>query len=173
MSPAALSGVLPALAFLAGVLACMPATAAEEADSINAVAAATHEAVQWLDSLDAHRYGESWSDAAEVMHAGRTQEDWVREVGTPRESLGKPLMRELEHAEYSTQVRGAPEGNYVTAAYITQFSKAPPVIETILLTLQDGRWRIAGYSINLAPAATASPTVPQGAGAAPGPKTKE
>jgi hypothetical protein len=86
-----------------------------------------------------------------VMKEGHTQEDWVRDVGAPRESLGKAVMRELKRAEYSTQVRGAPTGKYVTAEYLTQFSKAPLATETILLVLQDSRWRIAGYNVERAP----------------------
>jgi uncharacterized protein DUF4019 len=172
MTPTVLVRLGSTLALLAGILAATPCAAAEDTASIMAVAAATHEASQWLDALDAHRYDESWADAAAVMREGRTEGDWIHDVGTPRDALGKPLMRELKRAEYSTQVRGAPEGKYVTAAYLTQFSKAPPVLETILLTLQDSQWRIAGYSVGLAPQSPIPPPAPEGA-AAPEPKAKE
>jgi hypothetical protein len=172
MRRATLSRFAPALALLAAVMTSALATAADETDSIAAVAAATKAAVQWLDSLDAHRYAESWSGAATVMQAGHTQDEWIRDVATPREAFGKTLMRELESAEYSTRVRGAPEGNYVTAAYLTQFSNMPPVIESLVLMLQDGGWRIAGYSVAHAPE-TAAPSAPPGAsGAAPESKPK-
>jgi hypothetical protein len=149
MTRPALPWLVPAL--LAGILAWTPAAADEQTDRNAAVAAATQKATAWLDALDAHRYADSWSGAAPAMKDGRTQDDWVRDVGTPRESLGKPVMRELKRAEYATLVRGAPEGKYVTAEYLTQFSKAPPAIETILLMLEDGRWRIAGYNVERAP----------------------
>jgi hypothetical protein len=161
------------LALLAGILAWNPAAADEQADRNAAVATATQEATAWLDALDAHRYADSWSGAAAVMKNGRTQDDWVRDVGTPRESLGKPVMRELTRAEYATLVRGAPEGKYVTAKYLTQFSKASPAIETILLMLEDGRWRIAGYTVARAPEAVTPASAPNMAGTAPGPKAKE
>ncbi len=85
------------------------------------------------------------------MKEGRNQQDWIREVANPRESFGKSVMRELQRAEFSTTVRGAPSGKYVTVIYLTQFANAPPVYEAILLTLEDDRWRIAGYSIDRAP----------------------
>ena len=107
------------------------------------------------DALDAGRHAESWNDAAAVMKEGRNQQEWIRDIASPRESLGKSIMRELRQAEFSTAVRGGPSGKYVTLVYLTQFAKAPPASETILLTLEDDHWRIAGYSIERAPETTA------------------
>jgi Protein of unknown function (DUF4019) len=159
---------LGAVAF--ALLCAASPLAAADADSKAAVAAASDEATHWLDGLDAHHYAESWNDAAAVMKQGRTQDDWVRDIGGPRELLGKSVMRELQHADFSTTVRGAPEGQYVTIAYLTQFSNAPPAIETVLVMLEDGRWRIAGYNLTRAP----EPGAPQAPAKtdAPQPKTK-
>jgi predicted RNA-binding Zn ribbon-like protein len=139
------------LVALAAALAWIPARADEEDDRA-AVTAATEQAARWLDALDAGQYVETWNDAAAVMKAGRTQEEWVSDVASPRAALGKAVMRELQHAVFSTSVRGAPEGKYVTATYLTQFVKTPPTVETILLTAEDDHWRIAGYDIAPAPA---------------------
>jgi len=165
------SALLAVLA-LAAALAGTPAAADEESDRAAAVTAATEEATHWLDALDAGRHAESWNDAAAVMKEGRNQQDWIRDVANPRESFGKSVMREVQRAEFSTAVRGAPSGKYVTLIYLTQFAKAPPVYETILLTLEDEHWRIAGYSIEPAPEATAPAPAEdkpgQGAGSKPG-----
>ncbi|HEV8256011.1 MAG TPA: DUF4019 domain-containing protein [Casimicrobiaceae bacterium] len=166
----ALLGVLSLAALLVGT----PAAADEESDRAAAVTAATAQAMQWLNALDAGRHAESWNDAAAVMKAGRNQQDWIREVANPREAFGKSVMRELQQAEFSTTVRGAPTGKYVTVIYLTQFVNAPPVYETILLTLEDNRWRIGGYSIDRAPEAAAPTPAPAekkpgpGAGSKPG-----
>lgn len=160
----ALLGVLG----LAAVLAGTPAAADEESDRAAAVTAAKGQATHWLDALDAGRHAESWNDAAAVMKEGRNQQDWIREVATPRESFGKSVMRELQRAEFSTTVRGAPSGKYVTVIYLTQFAKAPLVYETILLTLEGDQWRIAGYSIERAPEAAAPAPAP-----APAPAEKK
>jgi hypothetical protein len=157
---------------LAAVLAGTPAAADDEADRAAAVTAAKEEATHWLDALDAGRHAESWNDAAAVMKERRNQQEWIRDVATPRESLGKSVMRELQRADFSTEVRGAPSGKYVTVVFLTQFAKAPPVHETILLTLEDTHWRIAGYSIERAPETTAPAPAEkkpgQGAAAKPG-----
>ena len=170
---ARLGAALASVTFIAAIFAWTPAAADDEADRNAAVAAATQEAIQWLAALDAHRYADSWTEAAAVMKTGRTQESWVRDIGTPREALGKSLIRELKRAEYSTVVRGAPEGKYVTAAYLTQFSNAPPAIETILVVLEDGRWRIGGYSIERAREPATPPSAKDQPGASPKPKAKE
>ena len=165
------SGLLGILA-LAAAIAGTPAAADEEADRATAVTAAEQEATHWLDALDAGRHEESWNDTAAVMKEGRNQQEWIRGVASPRESLGKSVMRELQRAEFSTAVRGAPSGKYVTLVYLTQFAKALPVSETILLTLEDDRWRIAGYSIERASAtAVPAPAADKpGSGAEPKPE---
>ena len=155
---------------LAGALACAPAAADELPDLDAAVAAATQRAVNWLDALDAHHYAEGWDEAAAVMKEGRSQEDWVRDIGAPRELFGKRVMRELQRADYSTTVRGAPKGDYVTVTYLTQFANAPPALETILVMLEDSHWRVAGYSIGRAPEAPLPAPAPEKPGPAPGSK---
>lgn len=164
----ALVGVLA----LAAVLGGTPASAAEEPDRAAAVAAAKDEATHWLEALDAGRYAESWDDAAGVMKEGRDQQEWIRDIASPRESFGKSVMRELQRAEFATAVRGAPSGKYVTVIYLTQFANAPLVHETILLTLEDERWRIAGYSIERAPEASAPAPADDKPGQAAGSKPR-
>jgi len=136
---------------LAAALAWLPTGAAAQDNQAAEVAAATEQAAHFLDALDAGRYDEGWNSLAGVMKQGRTLQDWTADVSAPREQFGKPVMRELQRAEFSTVVRGAPTGSYVTASYLSQFTGAPPVLETILLMREDGDWRIAGYSAGAAP----------------------
>jgi hypothetical protein len=149
---------------LLAVLGASPVADAQE-DSDLAIAAAEQEATRWLEALDAGRHAESWDNAAAVMKEGRSLADWVRDVAAPRETFGKSVMRELERKEFSTSVRGGPSGKYVTLKYLTQFTKAPPVYETILLVLEQDHWRIAGYSLERAP----EPAAPAPAAAEPAP----
>jgi hypothetical protein len=169
----ALRRFVPMLAFFAAILMGTPAAADDVTDRSSAVTAATDEAAHWLATLDQRRFSDSWSDAAGVMKEGRRQSDWVEDIAESREMLGKTVMRQLRHAEYSSTVRGAPEGSYVTAEYLTQFSKAPPALETLLLTREGGRWRIAGYSLSRAPAPETPPVANDKAGGGPKPKAKE
>ncbi len=153
MRPVTARRVALALLILA---AALPMAAAGADIVAKAVSAATEEAMHWLEQLDARRYAESWNDAAAVMKEGRSQDDWVRDIGGPRELLGKSLIRELQHADYSTTVRG----------------NAPPAIETVLVMLEEDRWRIAGYNIARAPEPAPS-KAPAKTDAGPEPKPKE
>ncbi len=136
---------------LAAVLSWSAAGAEAPTDPAVVVSGATEQATQWLAALDAGNYDAAWADLAAVMRQGRTLEDWQTDIRAPREQFGKALGRELQHAEFSTTVRGAPTGNYVTASYLSHFASAPPIVETVLLTFEDRRWRIGGYSVAAAP----------------------
>jgi hypothetical protein len=154
-----------ALASFALALLASPAAADEQADRAAAIAAATRKADMWLRDMDEHRYSQGWNDSATVVKTGRTEQSWIQEIAGPREALGKPVMRELKRADFSTRVRGAPEGSYVTAVYLTKFTNIPLANEIVLLDLENGEWRIGGYSIEEAE--------PSDAGPSPQPKAKE
>jgi len=172
MRRCALPHLMQVVTLLAAILAVAPSSAQQDPRSIVVLAAATEESTHWLESLDARRYAESWANMAQVMRAGQNPENWVREVGTPRESLGRPLMRELKSADYSTEVPGAPTGEYVTVVYLTQYSHAPPVQETVLLMMEDRSWRVAAYAVALAkpPDAQSPASGTPGDGSQPKPK---
>jgi len=135
-----------ARAALAAALASGAVWADAPSDHAVEVSAATAQAAAWLAALDHGRYDEAYNDLATVMKRGGSLDDWTSDMRAPREQLGQPVGRELQRAEFATFVRGAPTGNYVTVAYVSRFSNALPVLETVLLTLEDGRWRVAGYS---------------------------
>jgi hypothetical protein len=137
----------------AAALAWSTAWADAPEDHVAQVSAATEQATAWLGALDLGHYDEAWNGLATVMKRGSSLEDWTRDVRAPRQQLGKPGGRELERAEFATTVRGAPTGNYVTVAYVSHFADAPPILETVLLTFEVERWRVAGYSAGAAPEA--------------------
>ncbi len=154
-----------------GALLCSGPLRSEEPSGHAAeVSAATEQAAAWLGALDAERYDEVWMGLAAVMKQGSSQDDWSKDVSSPRKQFGKPVMRDLRQAEFATVVRGAPTGRYVIAVYLTGFANAPPILETVLLMNQDGHWLVAGYSVGRAPEATApaSPAPDGAVGAKPG-----
>ena len=160
-----------AFALLAATVLAQPAGADEKADRDAAIAAATQRAERWVQAMDEHRYADAWTQQAAVVKEGRTEREWVAEFSGPREALGKPVMRELKAAEFSSRVRGAPEGEYVTVVYLTKFTNIPLAAETILLSRENGQWLIGGYSI--ADAEPAAPRAPAAPSAAPQPNKKD
>jgi len=151
-----------ALACASALLSGSAVSADEQpAEHAAAIAAATAQAAQWLGELDAHRYAETWEQLAPVLKQRFNDEEWVRDVGRPREALGRSLIREQKQVEFSSQVRGAPSGQYVTVVYLTEFANVALAVEKVVVQLdEDGRWRIAGYDINRAPAEPSGSDVP-------------
>ena len=162
-----------ALALLSVMLFSAPAGADEASDRDAAVKAATREAEHWLQAMDEHRYADAWNESAAVVREGHSEQEWVRDFAMPREGFGKIVMREFKQARFSTRVRGAPEGEYVTALFLSQFSNTPLAVETVLLSRESGEWRIGGYDVGPASeaAGAAAPSGPQGPAVEP--KTKD
>jgi hypothetical protein len=159
-----------ALALLSVALLSSPALADESSDRDAAVKAATSEAEHWLQAMDEHRYADAWHESAAVVREGHSEQEWVRRFAT-REAFGRTVMREFKRASFSTQVRGSPEGEYVTALFLTQFSNTPLAIETVLLSHESGEWRIGGYDVEPASQGEAAPSGPQDPSVQP--KTKD
>jgi len=129
----ALAAVIAALAF-----ACD--TAAEKA--------AQQSAQTWLALIDAGRYGQSWSEAAELFKQAVTQSQWENAVKTVRGPLGRLQSRNLKSASYKRSLPGAPDGEYVVIQYATSFESKNSAIETITpMKDKDGIWRVSGYYI--------------------------
>jgi Protein of unknown function (DUF4019) len=139
------------------VALCVAAWADTSPDHATEVSAATQQAAAWLGALDLGRYDLAWNELATVMQTGSSQEQWTNDMRAPWEKLGRVAGRELQRSEFSTTVRGAPTGQYVTATYLSHFSDAAPILETVLLSFEDGRWCVAGYSVSAVPEPTLPP----------------
>ncbi len=151
---AAHADALTMMAQQTGLGAAATGRAIGDSVETDAVTAATDATNRWLAAVDAGKFAESWTSAAEVFKLGVKENDWVVDLDSIRSKLGKTVIRELKTARFSTTVRGAPlTGEYVTMSYLTKFAFAPLATETLIVSKeQDGEWRIAGYNIVKAPA---------------------
>ena len=135
---------------LLGTLSVRPATAAEaEAlDEQAAVAKAVATAEAWLALLDAESYETTWEEAASIFKNAVPKEEWIRSVKAVMEPLGPVEERTLEQSRYTTELRGAPDGQYVVLVYRTRFAYKKESLETVTPMLdKDGTWRVSGYYI--------------------------
>ena len=135
-------GVTSALALGAAIAALVLAadTAAERA--------AQQSAQTWLVLVDTGKYGQSWSEAAQLFKQAVTQSQWESAAKGAREPLGKLQARKLQSSEYRRTLPGAPDGEYVVIQYATSFENKKSAIETITpMKDKDGVWRVSGYFI--------------------------
>jgi len=110
--------------------------------------AAEQAAQSWLKLMDSGDYAKSWSEASSSFKAAVTQAEWEQKLKAVRAPLGAVVSRQLHSAEYTTQLPGMPDGEYVVIRYDTKFVQKKSGTETIVPALdKDGQWRVSGYFI--------------------------
>jgi hypothetical protein len=110
--------------------------------------AAQPAAVEWLALVDAGKYVESWEKMSPGFKKAVSKRKWKSTVEKIRSPLGKFTSRKLKSAEYSKELPGAPEGEYVVLQYDSVFERKPAAIEKVTLILgQDLNWRVSSYAV--------------------------
>jgi len=134
-------GITSALALGAAIAALV--LAADSAEK-----AAKESAQKWLALVDAQKYGQSWTEAAQYFKQAVSQSQWESAVRAVRGPLGKLQSRDLQSASYQRSLPGAPDGEYVVIQYATSFENKKSATETITpMKDKDGVWRVSGYFI--------------------------
>ena len=102
---------------------------------------------KWLGLLDRGEYGKAWDECAKLFRQRVTREQWTDSLPSTRAPFGAVKSRKVELAAYKTSLAGAPDGQYVTVRYRTNFEKKEDAEELITLAFEDSVWRPTGYSI--------------------------
>lgn len=110
-------------------------------------AAAQAAAEKWLALLDRGEFGKAWDECAQLFRERVTRQQWLDGMPADRAPLGTMKSRKFEIAVYKTSLPGAPDGEYVTARFVTTFEKKDQVEELLTLALENGVWRTTGYQI--------------------------
>jgi ribosomal protein S17E len=126
---------------------CLVTATAAFADA-KAEQAAISVAGSWLNKVDQGLYSDSWRQAASLVRASVSEEQWTASVGAIRQSLGKVVSRILYKKHYTQTMPGAPDGQYVIIEFHTVFENKKDAVETVTPMLDsDGRWKVSGYYI--------------------------
>ena len=115
-----------------------PATAAKEA-------AAAKAAGEWLKLIDSGAYGKAWDECAPLFREKISRQQWSEGLPKNRAEVGTLKARNVKGTAYRTTVPGAPDGEYVTVLFSSDYEKNPAAEELVTLTLQAGAWRPIGY----------------------------
>jgi len=109
---------------------------------------AEEAASNWLKIVDAGNYAQSWDDTGTVLKTNIAREQWQELLTRNRAPLGTLISRQLTSAEYTTQLPGAPDGQYVVLQYASNFEHKSSAIETVTPVLdKDGQWRVCLYVV--------------------------
>jgi hypothetical protein len=102
----------------------------------------------WLKLVDSGNYAQSWDDTGNVLKATVAREQWQELLARNRGPLGALISRKLTSAEYTTQLPGAPDGQYVVLQYESNFEHKSSTLETVTPALdKDGKWRVCLYTV--------------------------
>lgn len=111
-------------------------------------AIAQGEALLWLGLVDTNKYDESWQEMSPAFKKEVSKRKWKSTVTEIRKPLGRVVLRKPKSAEYTRELPGAPEGEYVVAKFDTAFEKKSTAVETLtLMRGQDLVWRVSSYSV--------------------------
>ncbi len=102
----------------------------------------------WLSIVDQGRYGESWEKTSEYFQNSVSKQHWDKALTGFRKPFGEVMNRQVAKMKYTTQLPGAPDGEYVVIHFKTSFKNKASSFETVTPALgKDGTWRVAGYFI--------------------------
>ena len=105
-------------------------------------------AQEWLALVDAGKYLESWQKLDPAFGKKVGKKTWTSALTDIRTRAGKFESRKFKSAEYTKELAGAPEGEYVVVQYDSAFEKKKAATEQVTLILgRDLYWHVAGYSV--------------------------
>ncbi len=105
-------------------------------------------AEEFLLLIDTSQYAQSWDIASSFFKSQVTKETWVKQISSLRPAFGKVTNRQIQNADYLTELPGAPDGQYIVIQYDSSFENKRKAVETITPMLdEDGKWRVSGYYI--------------------------
>lgn len=104
-------------------------------------------AMRWLQLLDDGDYAEAFEFEAQDFRMYRTQSQFVRLMQARRAPFGKTIDRKFIGAAHVEKFVGAPEGNYESVLFKTNFEHKNPTAERVILIKQTVGWRVIDYKI--------------------------
>src|SRR2546423_10656875 len=128
---------------LNGCASNSPSRAEKRSDENDARTASLH----WLELLDDGDYEEAFEFEAQDFRMSRTQNQFVRLMQARRTPFGKIIDRKIIGAAHVEKFVGAPEGNYESVIFKTNFERQNPTAERVILIKQSVGWRVIDYKI--------------------------
>jgi len=99
-------------------------------------------AENWLKLLDDGKYEENWALVSARLQARFSKAAWTETMRRFLDRAGKVKLRTFKSAFYS-----APDSKSVAVDFESQFTKLDKASESVSLTLENGVWKVAGYTL--------------------------
>lgn len=134
---------------LAIVLVLLLSTLAHSSDTKEQKqAAGVKSAANFLSLLDNGKYGDAWKQLSPSKQPNANKDEWQSQVARYRKQVGKLHDRKILGAEYTTQLPGGEQGEFVVVTFLSSFERLGSALEIVVpQLLPNGTWVISGYSI--------------------------
>ena len=106
---------------------------------------------QWLGEMDGGQYNQAWQDASKILQARGPADSFATAMKSLRTPLGKMTSRTMAAPpEMGDEIKSGnndEKGEFVDVSYAGVFEYKPAATEKVLLTCEDGQWKVMGYGI--------------------------
>lgn len=124
----------------------VPQPAVPAAEQKPAPEAAVAAAEAWLDFVDRGDYRASWEQGAQMLRTTVTLPEWAHSLVQADAKTGPVQERMQAKAWYTTEMPGAPAGEYVVVRYWARYDNLEAIEGVVLVREEDG-WKVAGYKM--------------------------
>jgi hypothetical protein len=101
----------------------------------------------WLGLIDAGRYDESWDTASAYFQSKITKEQWGPLIKSVRDTVGPVISRSSAEVTKTDVLPNAPFAHYLVIVIHTKFAMNAAATETVIMKMENGEWKVAGYFI--------------------------
>lgn len=107
---------------------------------------ATTQGKEYLGLIDRGKYGEAFKGASKFMTAKVDAKKFKQGIEGAKAQLGARKARKFQSAQPTKALPGA-KGNFVVLTWSSSFANLPQGREVLVVSLEDGKWKLAGYSV--------------------------
>lgn len=105
---------------------------------------ANQATLQILKLMDAGDYANLWSQSSRIATKDMSEEAWLGLLKGIRATFGTYKDRMEERIGFSNKISTGETGIFYAVGFKSEFSSMV-VEEKVILSLEDGQWRLAGY----------------------------
>ncbi|MCB0360369.1 MAG: DUF4019 domain-containing protein [Bdellovibrionales bacterium] len=108
---------------------------------------AVQAAGKWLRYFDRGRLEECWERGSVEFQRQLPKERWIESMRELRGVYGPPSRRKLRSTTFSPGRDPSKGQSVFVIEYDSRFPEAENRVEQVLVALENGEWRVVGYSL--------------------------
>ncbi len=103
---------------------------------------------RWLSLIDEENYETAWEVSSKTTRKVYAKDTLIKLFEAQRKPLGIPLIRQLHSMQHFASLPNGMKGDFRFFSYQTQFSVGVSMIEGLVLTFEDGFWKVRDHNLS-------------------------